>query len=745
MEKVFNKRLIRDLKEHLSRWLALFLLTAMGLYIVISMVGASEIIIVGTETKGLKNKVEDGCFSVLMPLSEEQKSSLNKSADIEAMFSADIETENGNILRLMKTRSEINLIDLDCGRTATANCEVVFEKRFCEENEIVVGDNIELGGKNFEVVGIGSVPDYDMPLMKMSDVSAKSRTFGLAFVTDNQYDEMIFDGQYKESYDYSYCLKEGVTHDELKQKIKNMDFGFQNLISFIKSEDNTRIAAAADDTLINKQIGLAAGVVVIALFTYVISVFVIHQIQSESSVIGTLYSLGVKKSELIAHYITLPAVVTFLGGLLGTFLGFSPLGIDVQMLQSYSYFSLPIFDRIYPPYLIIYGVIMPPIVCIVVTFAVIDKRLSYTALSLIRNEQKQRNFSKIRLHNIGFIRSFQLRQILKEMRTGLTVVMGMIISLMVFMLGFNCYALCTNIKTDMDKSIASDYMYHVIYQDNVSADGETCYSEVLSKTHRGFTHDITVMGIKNSSRYFDIGVKNDENSIVIGKSVAEKYGLKTGGSLALYDSANDKEYRFTIDGVCDYAVGLTVFMDIDSMCRIFNKDNGYYNTVLSDEPIEFEESRLIAVTERKDIESSSEIFKELMMPMVIMLTIVSAIVFCVVMFLMQNVMIDRAGLGISLLKIFGYRTKELKRLYLNGNLYIVVIGALIGIPLSKKLSDIMYPYLIANTACGMNLKLSWYWYMLIFAVIIIIYLIINSRLTLKLKRISAVEILKNRE
>ena len=50
---------------------------------------------------------------------------------------------------------------------------------------------------------------------------------------------------------------------------------------------------------------LTAGIVVIALFTYVISVFVSHQIQRESSVIGSLYALGVKKKELayLLHYI----------------------------------------------------------------------------------------------------------------------------------------------------------------------------------------------------------------------------------------------------------------------------------------------------------------------------------------------------------------------------------------------------------------------------------------------------------
>lgn len=48
----------------------------------------------------------------------------------------------------------------------------------------------------------------------------------------------------------------------------------------------------------NKYAGLGVGVILMALLTYVISVFVIHQIQRESSVIGALYALGAKKKIL---------------------------------------------------------------------------------------------------------------------------------------------------------------------------------------------------------------------------------------------------------------------------------------------------------------------------------------------------------------------------------------------------------------------------------------------------------------
>ena len=115
------------------------------------------------------------------------------------------------------------------------------------------------------------------------------------------------------------------------------------------------------------------------------------------------------------------------------------------------------------------------------------------------------------------------------------------------------------------------------------------------------------------------------------------------------------------------------------------------------------------------------------------------------MYLMMGVMIDRASFGISLIQIFGFRTKEIRRLYLNGNLLIVTAGAIIGIPVAKAAMDAIYPWFIANTACGMDLHFPWYLYVGIFAGILVVYGTVNCLLVRKIKRITPAEVLKNRE
>lgn len=827
MNKVLNKRILRDLKANFARYLALLLMIIAGMFIIISIVGAAETIITGTKALAVKNNVEDGQFSVFLPLTEKQEKKLSDSGvTIEKMFSADMKMSDGSTLRLMKIREKINFIQLDNGVLPTRKGEAVIEKRYSEEHEISVGDSIEIGGAVLTVTGIGTVPEYDSPMRKFSDTAVESSLFGLVFVTDEQYDEILSENPVVEEYCYAYRLNDKLAHDELKEIIKAFEFdydkvedkyfremvddtfgkkeklqesigtlndgaknlsesiasaGFEgteihsgavelfdgttelkeetdklfdelfevdvdNLTSFIKAKENPRIYASAIDLEMNKNVGLAAGVIIMILFTYVISVFVIHQIQRESSVIGALYALGAKKKNLIRHYITLPAIICFVGGLVGSALGFSKYGIEWQMADSYNYFSIPALEPVYPLYLIIYAVIMPPVISIVVNYIVISRHLSKTALSLMRNEQNISHRSKINLGNIGFIRRFQIRQLLREARTGITVIFGMFICLLVFMLGMNCYVLCQNIKTENAENTKFTYMYNLKYPEKtVPQNAEASYTEALSITDMGYTLDVNIIGIDSDNKYYSAKPEKGKNNIIAASSTAQKYSLSVGDKLILSDKANDMDYVFTVDGIAEYSVGLSVFMDIDSMRELFGKDENYYNMLLSDEKLNIDEGRIYSITTKADIEQSSAIFFKQMKGMFIMLISISVIIFCVVMYLMMNVMIDRAAFGISLVKIFGFRTNEIRKLYLNGNAVTVAVGAVITVPSSKVIMNSMYPYLIANTACGMNLTFPWYLYILIFEGIMLFYFIVSTILVSKLKKITPAEVLKNRE
>ena len=840
MNRVLNKRIIRDLKSNFLRYLALFLLIAMGMYIIVAILASAETIILGTENNAKENHLEDGQFAVFTELTERQEQEISDMGiTLEKMFSFDADMEDGSVLRIFKNRENINIVYIIEGRTAAETGEICLEKRYCEEHDISVGDAVKIGGNDLTVCGICTALDYDAPTKNISDASVQSELFGIGFVTDGQYNSLKDSGK-TEALRYAYLLNGKEGHGELKEKIKSFEFDIDdisdefllemleenlqkkeniqngisdlkdgsekladglseldkngkaiaqfapeyaagvssaydgsvkladgigelqkdtdelideifeididNLTEFIEAENNPRIAACAGDVVMNKNISMLLGIILIALFAYVISVFIIHQIQQESSVIGALYALGAKKKDLIFHYILLPTLISLAGGIVGTAIGFSSFGMNSITGDSYAYYSLPVFETVHPVYLIIYGIVMPPVISAIVNALVINKKLSRTALSLMKNEQKTNRVRDIDLGNMGFIGRFQIRQLTREARTSITVIAGMFFSMLIVMIGANCYVLCQNFKNGSAADTKLEYMYTLKYPEKTVPEGaEACYMESLSKTDRGYTLDVNIIGIDGDNKYYNAVPEKGKNKVVIGSAAAQKYGLKKGDKLILTDSANDTDYAFTITDMAEYAAGLAAFMDIDSMRELFGEDEEYYNVLLSDKALDIEEGRIYAVTSRADVERSSTVFTELMMPMVIMMTVVSVIIFCAVIFLMMNVMIDRASFGISLVKIFGFRTSEIRRLYLNGNTAVVAVGAAVSIPLAKFIMDELYPGFIANVACGMDIAFPWYLYAGIFCAVMAVYFGVNAVLVNKLKKISPAEALKNRE
>lgn len=761
MRKILRKRVPRELQENLFRYLALGLLIILCMYVVVGLIGAADTVITGGAAAAEANHVEDGEFTVFVPLTDAQRETFaREGVTLEAQFYLDFSQEGAGTLRVFKNRKEINLVIVEQGAPAKADDEVVLEKRYCAEHGLSVGDEIEIGGKTFTIAGIGCTPDYEAPFKELSDSTVDSAGFGPAFVTEDAYDVLKQGGRSAkaEEYTYAYLLSDGMEQDGLKAALKDItvdvdavddiyfDVELSNLTRFLPAEDNPRIGAAGNDQIINKVGGLIAGAIIMILFTYVISVFVVHGIERESGVIGVLYALGVRRSDLLRHYLTLPVIVTAVSGVIGTAIGLSPAGVRVQMEDCYSYFSFPEVDVVCRPYLLVYGLVMPTAAAVFVNWLVIRKKLARPVLSMIRGEAKSSRFGTVQLGNMDFVGRFCIRQMLREFRCGCTVVFGMFISLLIAMLGINCYMLCSHIREETKADTKYEYMYTFKYPTEEAPEGGTaCYAVGLKSETLGYNLDVTLLGIGTDNPYFDAGVKEGKNRVVLSSAAAQKYRLSEGDKIILTDAEEDRDYAFTVDGIAQYAAGLYVFMDIDSMRELFDVEEDYYNVVFSDEALDIPSGRLYAVTTRAQVEEAADIFVNLMMPMVTMMTVMSALIFGIVMYLMMKVMIDRSAFGISLIKIFGYRMKEIKKLYLSGNFFIVAVGAAICIPLAKLAMDAMYPVMIANTACGMNLAFPWQLYVGIYAAILLLYFVINCFLTVRLRHVLPAEVLKNRE
>ncbi len=765
MDKILRKRIFREFKANIFRYVALALMMIMGMYLVVAIVGAADMIADGTDKNTAKYNTESGEFSVQVPLNADQLDSISQiGVETEEKFSFDINVSDTEVLRVMKNRERINILAVDEGAQATADDEVLIEKRYAETHNLSVGETINILDKGYRISGIGCAMDYDAPFKEITDISVESDKFGLAFFTGDEY-ERIRDKAENIQETLTYAYSANNKDDELKNLLADMEFSEEQLsdpvisaylsagydappllTSFITAEDNVRIRAAADDFAANKSSGLAAGVIIMILVTYVISVFTVHSINEESQVIGVLYAMGLKKRTLLLYYMTLPTIIVFISGIIGMLLGFSSIGINVMVDGSRSYYSFPELSAVYPPYLIIYCTVVPVVVCILVNLIFISRRLSTTALSLMRNEKKVGRTSGKHFKFKSFIRTFQVANVIKESKAALAVVFGMFVSLLVFMIAMDSNAVNKNTQKDMLRDTHYEYLYTYRYNDGiVPENAEPVYTKVLSKNLGGYTLNVNIMGIYDNNPYFDFNAPDEFGHIVIGNSVAEKYGVKKGDVLKLDDQTEDKEYSFWVDDIVQYSVGLTVFMNIDNMRDVFDCSSNYFNAVLSNSELNIPEDQLLNMVSRNDIVRSTDVFVNNMKRTTIIFTVVSIIIFVVVMYLMMNMMVKKNSYNISLAKIFGFRSGEIRKMYLDGNAYIIGIGALICVPVSKLLINGIFPSFALNVASGMNFTYPFYAYIIVYAAIMLLYFIINRLLMMSINRITPAEVLKNRE
>ena len=291
MQKILRKRIFRDLKENQFRYLALALLVVFGMYIVIGLVGAADTVIIRTAERAKANRVEDGQFAVFVPLTDKEKAFLEeegitleehfyldyaltgKSIRPEAGRGAqDAGSAGGVVLRIFSRRKNIDLVQVDSGELPQKNGEILLERRFCEEQGILIGDKITFGDRKYTVSGIGTAPDYEAAFQNFSDSAVDSGRFGIGFVTEEDYRQMrdAPGSISSEEYTYAYRLNGRITHQELKEKLKGLEAGGRGglpeglsglaksngrpgpvfpskLTRFVPAGDNPRIGSAGND------------------------------------------------------------------------------------------------------------------------------------------------------------------------------------------------------------------------------------------------------------------------------------------------------------------------------------------------------------------------------------------------------------------------------------------------------------------------------------------------------------------
>ena len=186
-----NKRYSRSIKSNLSFYVSTTILTVMTLVLVFIMYMGGKAIWEFGDKFFVRQNLEDAEFETYLPISAEAENELEKEfgVTIEAQYYNNIETK-GTTARVFKKTHEINLYSITEGKDITANDEVILSEGYAVFNEITIGDTIQIGEKVYTVTGFFQRPDYLYMLQNEGDAYKNVTTFFLAYVTDEEFEEI---------------------------------------------------------------------------------------------------------------------------------------------------------------------------------------------------------------------------------------------------------------------------------------------------------------------------------------------------------------------------------------------------------------------------------------------------------------------------------------------------------------------------------------------------------------------------
>jgi hypothetical protein len=109
-------------------------MVAMGIFLVVTIVGSGETLTRGTEDIAEETNLEDGEFEVFVPLTDKDKAGISDMGiDIEEQFYFDyqLDDEEFGIVRIFKVRDKINKLHYIEGAEPKDKHDIVMEKPLC--------------------------------------------------------------------------------------------------------------------------------------------------------------------------------------------------------------------------------------------------------------------------------------------------------------------------------------------------------------------------------------------------------------------------------------------------------------------------------------------------------------------------------------------------------------------------------------------------------------------------------------
>lgn len=736
---ILNKRIKRSFKKNLSFYLCSIILTMLTSAFMMACISTGNTLKSSVNSFMKDNAVENAEFNTYLNMDDTGISKLEQEYNvlIEKNRYKDIQSGEST-LRTFAQTEKVNKYEVVEGTDISSDSDILITKRYAEENDISIGDKLELDGTSFIVTGFATKADYLYMLESLSDVYRNNSTFALTIVTDNAFENINED---ENSY---YGIIYNDSNELDVRKTINDDYKFMRYLS---EDANTRISLAkneGDSVNFMAQGGCPVlFIVVVAIIAMVLS----RMIKKETTLLGTFLALGYKKINIVRYYAKYGLIPGVLGSLLGFCLRpiFTSAMVGFYIDNDFEYYH---YDLKYSVVATLVALIVPTLLYVLTTIIVVVPMLNKPAIQLLNNVHNSKRSVRMFVgKKMRVFRKMQFRSIFGHVSRSLVVLLGIGISSMCIMVGFNSYnTMQYIIDHGVEDTVAYKYQYILNYiGEGIPDKGEG----VLSNSYEvdGSTVQLTLIGMDDDTEYYPLETKDgtdiDTDQYYITTSASKAFGVGKGDKITFRNSITLEEYEREISGIISDDMHVYLYTGKDNAADIMGVNENSYNIIVSAEEIDIPENECTLTVNKG---SSKDSLQELLTPImtvVYILVIIGFILALFILYLIVNMIVEESISTISLSKVLGLNKREISRMILNTNHILVLLGFIIGIPAAYVLSCILYKDAIAQYGMSFNVKVNPIYTIIAFIIIWVAYYIALKLLKHKAFKTNMVEALKD--
>jgi len=469
MRNPLSKRLPRELRHNLGKYLGIFLMMVLATGFTSGYLLAASSIETILDGMDETYAVEDGRFSCDF---EPEDDALAAVEDLGVTLHEDFyrqvplaiapDDDSGISVRVYRNRDEVNLPAYAQGEAPVKAGEISLDRVFAANHDLNVGDTVTVDGRKCTITGIMTLPDYQGLFEHNTDFMFNAQTFAVAQMAPDGYAELA---EASEVYNYSFTFDDQSLDRAARTDIEEdmVDALVDNdavISDFVDADDNQAIGYAYDDVTGDQTMWTVLLVLLVVIMSFVFVVLTGATIEQESAVIGTMLASGWRKGELVRHYLVLPALIGLIAVVVGLAVGLNLLTDPMKDLY-YNSYSLPPYETIWNWRVVFITAVVPYLLLVGITFLGLLRKMRFTPLQFLRHEVSGRKRGG-RLHlpeRLGYPARFRLRVLMRNWSHFVTLFFGIMFASLLLLFGICMLPVVNNYAHELRETVAAPYQY----------------------------------------------------------------------------------------------------------------------------------------------------------------------------------------------------------------------------------------------------------------------------------------------